>query len=240
MNDERPAPAPVANADPPRSPEGPREPVTRPQRAARSAEWTARTSPDDLDDPSLWVGLTRADQSCFTELFTRHNKVVYNFAFRSTASWSAAEDITQTTFLNLWKRAKQGRIDPLTLPTAVPLLLSMTRHECLNNVRTQQRQLRLVGRVGDHLDAGSNDTHNNNVSEWMERESTMTQIRQALSVLSDDQIAVVELVAWAGLAMGECAEVLGVPEGTVKSRLNRARQLLRDSPIAHLVGGEHR
>lgn len=210
--------------------------MIRQQRAARSADWASRsTTPADLDDASLWLGLARADQACFTELFTRHNKVVYNFAFRSTASWSSAEDVTQSTFMNLWKRARQGNVDPLTLPTAVPLLLSMTRHECLNHVRSHQRQLRLVGRVGDHTDASSN-----NVSEWMERESTMTQIRQALSVLSEEQIAVVELVAWAGLAMAECAEVLDVPEGTVKSRLNRARHQLRDSPIAHLVGGDLR
>lgn len=206
--------------------------MTQYHRAARSADRLTPIAPGDLDDATLWAGLATGEEAHFAELFHRHNKVVYNFAFRSTASWSSAEDITQTVFMKLWTRARKQQVDQLTLPSAVPLLLSMTRNECLNQFRQRQRHVRLVGRATQNT-----RSTNNNVSEWMERESTMSQIRDALEILSPEQLAVVELVAWAGLGMFECGEVLGIPEGTVKSRLNRARQQLRATSLAHLAEG---
>jgi Sigma-70 region 2 len=56
-------------------------------------------------DRDLWNRLRSADQHALTDLFHRHSDAVYNFAFRRTSSWSAAEDIVQATFTALWRRA---------------------------------------------------------------------------------------------------------------------------------------
>lgn len=186
------------------------------------------TEPTDHD---LWEGLRDAVEADFATLFRRHHKVVYNYAFRSTASWSQAEDLTQATFTALWRRAREGSIDPLRHESAVPVLISMARHEVLNNARGRTRRLRLVERIG-----AIRDDRRDEVDAWVAQEGGMARVREVLETLPDPQREVIELVVWSHLDMAECARVLGVPVGTVKSRLSRARQRLATSDIAHLLG----
>ncbi|MDO5499219.1 MAG: sigma-70 family RNA polymerase sigma factor [Propionibacteriaceae bacterium] len=184
-------------------------------------------------DEELWTGLRAGIETDFATLFRRHNKAVYNFAFRATASWSMAEDITQATFATLWRRARQGTVEPLRRDSAVPILLAMARHEVLNNVRSNQRRLRLVHKIEDQ-----GPGYDNNVSDWVDQEASMARVRLVLNQLPENQRAVIELVVWSGLDMAACAEVLKVPVGTVKSRLNRARKKLATTEVATLLGGE--
>ena len=57
-----------------------------------------------VDDRGLWSRLAEADDAALTELYRRHCDAVYNFAFRRTASWAAAEDVVQATFTAVWRR----------------------------------------------------------------------------------------------------------------------------------------
>lgn len=190
------------------------------------------TPAPEVSDEVLWTGLCDGIESDFAALFRRHSRAVYNFAFRATASWSAAEDITQATFAGLWRRARAGTVDRLTRDSALPILISMARHEVLNTTRGQQRRLRLVHKIEEqrHGDA-------NNVAHWVDQEAGMARVREVLSRLPDNQRAVVELVAWSGLEVAECAEILKIPVGTVKSRLSRARKKLATTEVAALLGG---
>ena len=172
-------------------------------------------------DPELWGRLQSCDPDAFRELFGRHSDAIYNYAFRRTASWSLAEDVTQLTFTRLWRQALRGEIEPLRLGSARPLLLVMARNECRNASRSQVRQLRLVDRIGTQASLTSD-----NVTEGVESEGLIRHIRAAVADLPQDQQDVLELVVWADLSMAEAAEVLSVPIGTVKSRLARARERL--------------
>src|SRR3954453_974361 len=89
----------------------------------------------------------------------------------------------------------------------------------------------LVDRVG-----GATSGAIDNTAAWVEAETTMQAIRQAMSMLSEHQRNVVELVVWSGLSMSEAAAALDIPVGSVKSRLSRARTRLSKSPIASLLG----
>ena len=181
-------------------------------------------------DAELWHLLRDADEDAFRELFLRHSTAVYNFCFRRTASWSAAEDATQATFASLWRRASGGNIDSLTLESARPALLTMARNECSNANRSRNRHLQLVDRIRTETGAAADNT-----ASWVEAESTMAVIRQALAVLPTKQRDVVELVAWSGLSLADVAAALNISVGTVKSRLSRARARLARSEIAGLV-----
>lgn len=188
----------------------------------------------DPSDEALWTGLMDGVEADFAALFRRHNKVVYNYAFRATASWSQAEDITQATFMTLWRRAREHTVDPLRRDSAVPVLLSIARNEVLNNARSRKRRLKLVERIQDQP-----HTEANNVADWVAQEAGMARVRLVLNRLPEPQRAVIELVVWSGLDLAECAEVLNVPVGTVKSRLSRARTKLATTDVAHLLGGEY-
>jgi Sigma-70 region 2 len=100
---------------------------------ATKGAWMAAEAPDEQDggsDRALWRRLREADQQAFAALFHRYSDAVYNFAFRRTASWSAAEDVVQATFTSLWRRALAGTVDELRLDSARPLLLGMAGNEC--------------------------------------------------------------------------------------------------------------
>ena len=185
----------------------------------------------DLPDRVLWEMARSGDGGAFGVLFERHGRRIYNYCFRRTASWSLAEDAVQATFATLWRRAVAGKVDELGLESARPILLAMARGECSNANRSRGRQVRLVDRVG-----GATSGAADNTAEWVEAETTMQAIRQAMSVLPTHQRDVVELVAWSGLSMTEAAATLNISVGTVKSRLSRARTHLANTPIASLLG----
>jgi RNA polymerase sigma-70 factor (ECF subfamily) len=177
-------------------------------------------------DRELWERLRSADESALADLFYRHSDAVYNFAFRRTGSWSTAEDVVQSTFTALWRRAGDGKIERLTLDSARPLLLRIAGYECSNAVRSTRRltalreRLRLVDGSTTSPDPSTQAAAN------VDSERAMREIRGALARIPAGQRDVVELVVWSGCSMAEAAEALGIPEGTVKSRLARARRRL--------------
>jgi RNA polymerase sigma-70 factor (ECF subfamily) len=181
-------------------------------------------------DAELWHRLRSADEDAFRELFMRHSTAVYNFCFRRTASWSVAEDATQATFATLWRRAVRSEVEALQLDSARPALLRMARNECSNANRSRDRHLTLVDRVRAEQRPPADNT-----ASWVEAESTMAVIRQALAALPANQRDVVELVAWSGLSLADAAAALKISVGTVKSRLSRARARLARTELAALL-----
>jgi RNA polymerase sigma-70 factor, ECF subfamily len=177
-------------------------------------------------DVELWNRLRAADDQALTALFHRHSDAVYNFAFRRTSSWAVAEDVVQATFTRLWRRAQAGRIDELALDTARPLLLVMAGHECGNVLRSSRRQAALADRIGVLERSEPAPDHAAHTAAKVDDERAMSEIRRIVERLPRGQREVVELVVWSGCTQAEAARALGVAEGTVKSRLARARTRL--------------
>jgi len=178
------------------------------------------------DDQDLWERLRAADEQALAGLFHRHSDAVYNFAFRRTTSWSSAEEVVQATFVALWRRARAGRIDQLTLDSARPLLLVMAGYECGNVLRSSRRQAALTGRIELTDHSGTVPDHSTAAAARIDDERAMSEIRRSLDRIPAKQREVIELVIWSECSIAEAARALGVPEGTVKSRLARARKRL--------------
>jgi RNA polymerase sigma-70 factor (ECF subfamily) len=106
----------------------------------------------------------------------------------------------------------------------------MARNECSNANRSRDRHLTLVDRVRAEQRPPADNT-----ASWVEAESTMAVIRQALAALPANQRDVVELVAWSGLSLADAAAALKISVGTVKSRLSRARARLARTELAALL-----
>jgi len=178
-------------------------------------------------DEELWGRLGHADEAAFRELFSRHRDAVYNFAFRRTASWSVAEDITQATFTALWRRAVQRKVEPLRLDSARPALFAMARGECSNAVRSGRRHLRVVEEAAqERRTPGGPDP-----AAWAEAEVTMGEIRRLLATLPARHREVIELVAWADLSLTEVATILDefpAPPGDARLRGVRYQNFLGD------------
>ena len=178
------------------------------------------------DDRVLWSRLAGADDAALTELYRRHCDAVYNFAFRRTASWVAAEDVVQATFTAVWRRARAGTIDALRSETARAVLLVMAGQECANVARTVRRQRLLHGRIEADSGGAVSPDHAGSTAERIDDELQMSEVRRALRLIPRVQREAIELVVWSHCSIAEAAGALGVSEGTVKSRLHRARQSL--------------
>ncbi|WP_235509526.1 RNA polymerase sigma factor [Terrabacter sp. Soil811] len=178
------------------------------------------------DDRVLWSRLAGADDAALTELYRRHCDAVYNFAFRRTASWAAAEDVVQATFTAVWRRARAGTVDALRSETARAVLLVMAGQECANVARTARRQRLLHGRIEAESGGAVSPDHAGSTAERVDDELQMSEVRRALRLIPQVQREAIELVVWSHCSIAEAAGALGVSEGTVKSRLHRARQSL--------------
>jgi RNA polymerase sigma-70 factor (ECF subfamily) len=174
----------------------------------------------------LWSRLAGADDAALTELYRRHCDAVYNFAFRRTASWAAAEDVVQATFTAVWRRARAGTVDVLRSETARAVLLVMAGQECANVARAARRQRLLHGRIEADSGGAVSPDHAGSTAARVDDELQMSEVHRALRLIPHVQREAIELVVWSHCSIAEAAVALDVSEGTVKSRLHRARQSL--------------
>jgi RNA polymerase sigma-70 factor (ECF subfamily) len=185
-------------------------------------------------DAALWGDLLRGETHALAGLFDRYSRPIYNFAFRRTASWVLAEEVTQATFVSLWRRRSSV---PSGLDTGRGWLFGIAENECRNAVRGAVRADRLRTRLHDLSEAGQVDDPADVVSERLDAERQMAELRATLARLPAHEQRTIELVVWSGLSMAEAATAMGVAEGTVKSRLFRAKGRLTQLLDAPTAGG---
>lgn len=174
----------------------------------------------ETPDARLWARACAGDHSAFGDLFVRHANRIHNYCFRRTGSWSLAEDATSQTFMEAWrKRSSIAVTDSL-----LPWLFVAANNVCRNAERASRRAANLLAKtpvpeqVGDHADE---------VAARVDSERQMQHVLAALRTLKRADQDVVAMCDWEGLSYGEAAAVLGVPIGTVRSRLSRARARLK-------------
>ena len=169
------------------------------------------------DDLIKWAA--HGDQDAFRQLWEAHHAVAMAAAFRLCHQRSLAEEITQGAFLLAWRglpRFQHG--SPFR-----PWLLRILYRHALDVMERQK-----IYRQPLSLDAYVMLEQQCDVSiDMQEQVVQREEVRQALTELSADQRRVIALRYGADLTESDIAQVLGWPIGTVKSRLNRARQQLR-------------
>ncbi|MER6948658.1 RNA polymerase sigma factor [Nonomuraea sp. NPDC000554] len=133
----------------------------------------------------------------------------------------SAEDVVADTFLIAFR--KRAQYDPARA-TVRSWLYGIATKLVGKHRRQEARTLRALGRHGPDLDAPG---HEDRVSARVSAQSLRPSLAAALAELHQRDRDVVQLVALAGLSHDEVAAALGIPYGTVASRLNRARKKLR-------------
>ncbi|WP_283136557.1 RNA polymerase sigma factor [Rhizohabitans arisaemae] len=166
---------------------------------------------------SLRARIRDGDPSAFEELFDAYAGSVYGYAFRHCADRTEAEDITSMTFLEVWRL--RGRIDP-DGGSLRPWLLGIAVNVARNTRRAARRYQDALARMPreDRVPDFADD-----VAGRIDDAERIAAVRRAYAALRRPEQEVLALVLWSGLDYAETAEALGVPVGTVKSRLSRAR-----------------
>lgn len=163
--------------------------------------------------------LSNADPASFGTLFERHGKAIYNYCFRRTADWSAAEDLTSIVFLEAWRKRKAVRLQGDSL---LPWLYGVATNVLRNRSRSLRRYRAALERVPRGVEADFAD----DVAGRLDDERQMRAVLEAVRQLPTREQDVFALCAWSELSYEEAAVALGVPLGTVRSRLARARARL--------------
>jgi len=179
----------------------------------------AAAVPDDApSDAELWA---RGDERAFGLLYDRYAEAVWNHAYRLTASWSTAEDLTSATFMTAWRRRAEMT---LVRDSALPWLFTVAGFLARSEFRRKARFTRLLHRMPrnevqrDHAD---------DVAESLDHEARLREVLEAVERLPRAEREAVELVLLGELSTAQAAEALGVAEVSVRSRISRARTRLR-------------
>ncbi len=165
--------------------------------------------------------LRRADPAAFGTLFERHGRAVYNYCFRRTADWAAAEDLASVVFLEAWRKRKEVRIHGDSL---LPWLYGVAT----NVLRNRSPSLRRYRAALERLPRSHEGDFADEAAERIDDEAQMRRVLDAYRGLSKRDQPVLALCVWSELSYEEAAVALELPVGTVRSRLSRARNRLRD------------
>ena len=158
--------------------------------------------------------------AAFGELFRRHRDRMYAVALRTTSNRELAADAVQDAFISAFRRADAFRGEA----AVTTWLHRIVVNACLDRLRREKVSVRRAGDLGE-LDLPDLHDHHASVEARLD-------VREALMQLPEGQRMALVLVDMHGLPVAEAAQVLGVAEGTVKSRCFRGREAL-----AALLGG---
>ena len=177
-----------------------------------------------LPDEALPAQLARGDENALAELYDRFGRVAYGLAVRVLRDPALAQDAVQDAFLGAWRTA--AAFDPARGTTST-WLMTLVHRRAVDLVRREHR------RKTEPLEGAPAAAGKTTEEEAALREERR-RVQAALAQLPPDQREALELAYYGGLSQSELAERLGVPLGTVKSRmfvgLARLRELLAEGP----------
>lgn len=171
------------------------------------------------DDAAL-IEASRREPETFAGLYDRHAAPIHRYVSRRLGD-GMADDIVADTFLAAFRRRQSY---DLRRSDARPWLYGIAANLIGKHRRTESRMLRAFARTGtDPVVEGHADRIDSRVSAA----SVQRDLAAALAGLSAGDRDVLLLIAWADLSYEQTASALGIPLGTVRSRLHRAREKIR-------------
>lgn len=170
----------------------------------------------------LLVDTASGDQLAFTALVERIRPQALRVARGVVRDPSIAEEVAQEVLTEVWLKA--DRFDPAK-GTVVGWVATLTRRRAVDRVRSEQAGRDRDDRVARRSQVREVDV----VADEVELRLEHWQVRRALTELSDRQREAIELAYFAGHTYRDVARVLGIPEGTAKSRLRDGLLRLREA-----------
>lgn len=161
-------------------------------------------------DPQIVEAARRGDQQAFAWLVRAYQGDIWRLSLHLLRSPTAADDVTQEAFLRAFRFLPRYRGDA----RFTTWLFSIARNCALDELRRGARRKRLLERTSAEGPPAKGDPQ------------VAIEVREALAELTLELREPVVLIDMFGLSYRETAEVLEIPEGTVKSRVHRARELL--------------
>ena len=175
-------------------------------------------------DEKLIARLGAGDKLALQTLYARHNVKIYRFVLRLIRDEAAAEDVVSEVFIDLWRSpsAFEGRSEVSTW------LMAIARNKAWSLLRKKK---------DDEIDdeaLGAIEDDSDDPETTAQKKSKGELLRACLERLSAEHREVIDLVYYHDKTIEEVAAIVGIPEGTVKTRMFHARKKL--SEIARAAG----
>ena len=175
----------------------------------------------NAEEARLVEAAQAGDQAAFTAIVQMHQRRVYALVYGLTRVHEDADDLAQETFVRAWQAIDRFRVgEPL-----YPWLARIARNLAYSLFRSRKR--RPESSIEPLVEAGFQWGVDDDPAEHAAHGQMQENLNAAFAELSEDHRAVLELRVLKGLSYDEIAKALGVPAGTVMSRLSRARRELR-------------
>jgi RNA polymerase sigma-70 factor (ECF subfamily) len=196
-----------------------------PAQTLQSSDETAGLPTVDYPDRVLIARLRRRDPLAFELVVRSHQDKVYDFCVRMLADREEAFDLTQEIFISVHQHVEQFRADA----KLTTWIFRIARNHCLNRLKYLKRRGR--GRSEEFGEANELAITESSGGPQRPDDAVVAQderalVHRAIKQLDEEQRALVVLRDVEGLSYEEIMDITELPEGTVKSRLHRAREKL--------------
>jgi RNA polymerase sigma factor (sigma-70 family) len=175
-------------------------------------QWVDRRSDEDVSGV-----FSEGHPDALQLVYERFGSLVYSIALRSLRARSDAEDVTQQVFVSAWRSRES--FDPKR-GTLGGWLVTITRNKVADALRERQRESRVLLQVAGGATVPASDAPSEQVVDRI-------LLADELAQLPESQRLVMVLAFYSDLTHEQIAKVLGLPLGTVKSRIRRSLQQLR-------------
>jgi RNA polymerase sigma-70 factor (ECF subfamily) len=192
------------------------------------------------DDP--WAvhleKIARGDEAAFARLYDESSPFVFGVILRMLADQADAEEVTLDVYHEVWRKAvsfdsRRGQ--------AAGWLMMLARSRAIDHIRSRAARRRTEQSLPDGLPDGGAAGDPGGAGQV---EPQRQAVKQALATLRPEQRELIELAFYSGYSQSELASRLGLPLGTVKTRMRRAMTKLRDllvrapQPLSGCVSGD--
>jgi len=178
----------------------------------------AHAAGEPSSDEMLIARIAGGDRLAMQTLFARYRTPVYRWLLRLVGNETVAEDLLSDVFLDVWRQA--GRFQARSAVST--WLLAIARFKALSARRTRQD-----AELDETIEATVADTADDPEVVLAKKHRDQV-VREALNELSPEHKEIIDLVYYHEKSVDECAQILGVPSGTVKTRMFYARKKLAE------------
>jgi RNA polymerase sigma-70 factor (ECF subfamily) len=177
-----------------------------------------------VSDDFLLQAVAHRDSSSFEELHARLAGLVYSTAFRVLNDPDDAREVTQDVFTYVWEKAPQFESKKGKATTWV---YAMTRNRAIDRLRSNRRRFRLRDEFREEREVREVIKPTPTALTDLERKDDLVRVREAMVHLTPEQRESIQLVYQRDMTLKEASEWLELPLGTVKARVRRGLEALR-------------
>jgi len=175
----------------------------------------------EATDAELLAKCRNGDREAWESVVRRHQKRIYNFAYRFNGRFDEAEDLTQEIFLKVYRTLHTYKRELGAFET---WLMRISRNCVIDHYRKSKTERSKTDTLeGEHEQVAEKQNRFADPADLLNQRELSERIHAALVRLSDELREAVILRDLEGFAYEEIVDIINVPLGTVKSRINRGR-----------------